>query len=79
MATHRVLYDFSGEEKNMMKVKAGEIVKVLSTSNNWCTVQKGSSSGLVPATYLEAVLPEVSTCIVSRTYKKLYFSNFSLI
>lgn len=62
MATHKVLYDFAGEEKKMLKVKAGELVTVTQTSgNSWCTVQKGSTSGLVPATYLEAILPEVSS------------------
>ncbi|XP_003384974.1 PREDICTED: NCK-interacting protein with SH3 domain-like [Amphimedon queenslandica] len=58
MATHKVLYDFAGEEKKMLKVKAGELVTVTSSGNNWSTVQKGSTSGLVPASYLEAILPE---------------------
>ena len=65
MATHKVLYDFAREEKKMLKVKAGELVTVINTSDNkWCTVQKGSTSGLVPATYLEAILPEVSNLLL---------------
>ena len=58
MATHKVLHDFVGQNKQMLTVKRGDLVTVLNkSSNGWCTVRgSDNQSGLVPTSYLEAIL-----------------------
>lgn len=56
MATHRVVYGFTGGEGQKISVSVGELITVLSTSNNWCTVRRGDIIGLVPLSYLEPLL-----------------------
>jgi hypothetical protein len=58
MATHKVVYDFKGNGKDQLLVKAGDVVTVLNEmTNGWSWVKNLSGKeGSIPSSYIEAIL-----------------------
>lgn len=56
-ATHRVLYDFTGNDGGMLSVVKGEQCTLLKRlDGGWCNVRNSRGSGLVPSNYLQPII-----------------------